>query len=362
MVDGRELWRVILVAATSVAALLPCHGYPEGASKEERAKLDLVAAEIEGWLLYTRPPRKDKGESSWMAEKFRIGEWMTVNHGDHKTMAIWNKDLKHMVKLDANKLVVPHGSWDNYHWSNHNNYLAMKSDAHWAGGYKGRNDVFLLKFSEKRVTRMTFNVEPEYPDLFVVKDLKTGRTDPGTAGLGKSPSIKAVGAVPDDPLAAFRPPDRKLPLTKVAAVLETMTPLPSAKDIKTREYDNWLVEHIWRVKRLLLGELQSDHILVSHWAVKKRQMIPDYLVQGKTYQLMLEPWGERKDLHGEGRIPADKDKVNFDWPVFVDVGPPRPKPKPPKKPKAPPKPPPKPPKKPDLDIPDGDEDDLDLDL
>ncbi|MFC1463106.1 hypothetical protein ACFLQU_05830, partial [Verrucomicrobiota bacterium] len=92
--------------------------------------------------------------------------------------------------------------------------------------------------------------------------------------------------------------------------------------------------------------------------VKKRQLIPDYLVEGKTYELMLERFDAHKELSGEGQISPDPRKINLDWLQFVDIGPPRPKPKPPPKPKV------KPPPKPKIELPgvdDGDDDD-DLDL
>ncbi len=49
--------------------------YPEIADQKERQALDQLALEIEGIILYSRPPDRDQGEKKWMLDTVKIGEW-----------------------------------------------------------------------------------------------------------------------------------------------------------------------------------------------------------------------------------------------------------------------------------------------
>lgn len=282
------------------------------------------------------------------------GRWFTINTGGHDTMLLWHRGLKHVAEIDAKKMVAPHHSWDNFHWSNHNDYMAVRSDGRWAGMHVGPEDAYVIRVSKRRATRVTFGVEAEYPDLLVTKDLATGETHAGSAGIGKSATIAELAAVPGDPMASFKPAgsDTNIPRTRVIALLELRSSLPDKGDLVLLEYENYLAEYVYRVTQIMQGEVESDRIVVAHWAVRDRRLLSGIAAkrEGRSYRLTLEPFAVHKELSGEGKFPADPDKIDLSWPVFFDTSP---IPKPPPRPVVR-----KPPKLPSLDA----GDDLELDL
>jgi hypothetical protein len=63
----------------------------------------------------------------------------------------------------------PDRRWDNMHWSNHNDFIAMQGDGK-------RHEAYAFNPSTNQGTRLSWKGRIRYPDLFVTKDLKTGHS------------------------------------------------------------------------------------------------------------------------------------------------------------------------------------------
>jgi len=230
------------------------------------------------------------------------GHWLTVNHDEHYKMTVWHRDLKHSVELRADRLIRPQHGLGRWHWSNHNDYLAVKSEVYEDRAYEGPADAFVLRFSEKRATRVTFEQETDYPDLFVSRDRRNGRAMPRNGG--PPISIDAVGAEPGDPVAIFRSgdewePDPGPPRNIPRLVLEAeLVAGACVAGLRRPGYTDGLVEFVYDVREVLRGVLEAPRIIVAHRAIRGGRPRTEVgrLRVGQTYRLVLEPWRFHHEL------------------------------------------------------------------
>ena len=237
------------------------------------------------------------------------GNWMTTNHDGHYKMSIIDRDIRNRVVFWAKNMIYPQHGWHNWHWSNHNDYIAMKSEVYrkLKRDYRGPADAFIIKFSASRATRVTFEQTANFPDLFVSRDLRTKRPVPPNGG----PSIsgKRVKLRKYNLARIFRThgetrrdpgPPKRIPRIVVEARLKAKTPLDMNQ---ARRHKNCLVEYVYTPKKVIEGELDEESIVVVHWAVNNGKVLPsiDKLVQGRTYRLILEDWYWHRELKSVAR-------------------------------------------------------------
>ncbi|MGI9244789.1 MAG: hypothetical protein ACR2RV_28560 [Verrucomicrobiales bacterium] len=96
------------------------------------------------------------------------GNLMTSNKPLHRTMDIQEWDGDRLFEINAMQL-LPDARWDNMHWSNHNDFIAMQGDG-------SRKEAYAFHPRTNQGTRLTWNGRTKYPDLFVTRDLKTGQS------------------------------------------------------------------------------------------------------------------------------------------------------------------------------------------
>jgi hypothetical protein len=96
------------------------------------------------------------------------GQRVTSNNGDHKTMNIQDWNGKRLFKISAGS-IRPDREWDNQHWSNHNDFITVEGDGK-------RREAYVFRVSKNEGTRVSWEGRVSYPDLFVAKDLETGRS------------------------------------------------------------------------------------------------------------------------------------------------------------------------------------------
>ena len=237
------------------------------------------------------------------------GNWMTTNHDGHYKMSIIDRDIRNRVVFWSKDMIYPQHGWHNWHWSNHNDYIAMKSEVYrkLKRDYQGPADSFIIKFSTGRATRVTFEQTANFPDLYVSLDRKTGRPVPpgGGPGIGKKKVklrkynlariFRTHGETRKDP-----GPPRRIPRIVVEARLKTKTPLDMNQ---ARRYKNCLVEYIYVPVKVLEGELDEESIVVVHWAVNNGKVLPsiDKFAEGRTYRLTLEDWYWHRELKSVAR-------------------------------------------------------------
>ena len=101
------------------------------------------------------------------------GQWTVNNIGSHRTLAVQRWDGKDRRRLDARILGHDRG-WDDFHWSNHPNYIALQ------GEDRGEEAYVVDVFAEK-ATRVTWEGRVRMPDLFV-EDV----ADPSPAEIARS--------------------------------------------------------------------------------------------------------------------------------------------------------------------------------
>lgn len=237
------------------------------------------------------------------------GNWMTTNHDGHYKMSIISKDIKNRVVFWARDMIHPQHGWHNWHWSNHNDYIAMKSEVYRKldRDYRGPADAFIIKFSAGRATRVTFGQEANFPDLFVSRDRRTGRPVPPRGGraipkeklelrdYSLAKIFRTHGETRRDP-----GPSRRIPRVVVEARLRTKTPLDLDR---ARRYGNCMVEYVYTPRKIVQGELDEESIVVVHWAVHRGKIMPSILkfVEGHTYRLNLEDWYWHRELKAVAR-------------------------------------------------------------
>jgi hypothetical protein len=237
---------------------------------------------------------------------------MTTNHDGHYKMSVISRDIRSRVVFWARGMIHPQHGWHNWHWSNHNDYIAMKSEVYrkLERDYRGAADAFIIKFSAGRATRVTFEQEANFPDLFVSRDRRTGGPVPRNGGASISKSqvelrdynlarvFRTHGETRPDP---GRP--RRVPRLVVEARLKSKTPLDLDR---ARRYGNCLVEYVYVPTRVVRGELDEETIVVVHWAVHRGRIMPSIgkFIQGRSYRLSLEDWYWHRELKAVARKPV----------------------------------------------------------
>ena len=222
--------------------------------------------------------------------------WMTVNHDGHERMSIVHRDIRRRAELEAAELVGSGHGWHNWHWSNHNDYIAVEVFRKTKKQYEGPTDAWILKLSGRRATRVTFDRQANFPDLHVTRDRRTEKPVPKNGG--KEISLKQVSTKPYDLARVFRTkgetehdPGRpgRILRTVVDAELTRVTPIDFGWATK---YDRVLVEYVYTPRKVIKGSLEDGPIIVAHWAVYKKKPVPEFRVfeKGQSYRLELESW------------------------------------------------------------------------
>ena len=237
------------------------------------------------------------------------GNWMTTNHDGHYKMSIIDKNIRGRVIFWARGMIHPQHGWHNWHWSNHNDYIAMKSEVYrkLERDYRGPADAFIIKFSTGKATRVTFEQEANFPDLFVSRDRRT--KGPVPPGGGRSISRKKVKLNRYSLAEIFRThgetrkdpgPPKRIARIVVEARLKTKTPLDLQQALP---YRDCLVEHVYVPQKVIDGELDEESIVVAHWAVRRGKIVSavEKLQEGQTYRLTLEHWYWHPELKAVAR-------------------------------------------------------------
>ncbi len=253
------------------------------------------------------------------------GNWMTVNHDGHYRMSICHRDIKHRIRIESRGIIYPQHGWHNWHWSNHNDYLALKSEVYSIRKYNGLPDGFIFKFSDRVATRITFGQEAEFPDLFVSRDKNSGRKIPRSGG--KSISIEAVNAKKYDIGKVLRTDGETksdpgqpshIPRIVVEATLEVVNPLSKKQACK---FADCLVENVYKVKKVLEGKLDYERIIIMHWVMYNRKYVTysRKFKSGSTYRFEIEPWYLLPDLKSVAQKSVTLKNADF-IPRFFDAG------------------------------------------
>lgn len=187
----------------------------------------------------------------------------------------------------------PTRGWHNWHWSNHNDYLALASEVYRkpAREFTGPPDAFVLQPAARRATRVTFGTHADFPDLFVAGVPRSG---------GRSFPPGEAGAEPYDLARVFRTrgetapdpgPPGHIPRLEVRARLVRSARL----DLRpAHRHRRLLVDHLFEVIEVHRGRLDAATIIVSRRAVHQGRVRP-----GRIVRLRLEPWHlhpERKGI------------------------------------------------------------------
>lgn len=88
------------------------------------------------------------------------GAYVMNNTGEHDTLQIRDWDGSNMFEVDATT-AQPDGEWDNHHWSNHPDYIAVQGEADIVG------EIYIMQVSANDCTRVTWVGGCVCPDLFV---------------------------------------------------------------------------------------------------------------------------------------------------------------------------------------------------
>jgi hypothetical protein len=134
------------------------------------------------------------------------GKLVMNNTGGHHEMVIrgWSEEQGYRV---SGRDAQPDGSWDDFHWSNHADFIA-------AAGDRKKEESYVLRLSDKRVFRVTWEGKTRFPDVFIARAGKTaarGRNEPGrkdatTARPETAPAASPAATTASAPPA--RPPAR----------------------------------------------------------------------------------------------------------------------------------------------------------
>jgi|GEM_PF-1265703 len=239
------------------------------------------------------------------------GGWLTTNSPNHREMYFWSRQLDQQAAFFAKKSLKPHGLWDNWHWSNHPRYLAVKSDGKPANGKP--DDAFVLDIATRKSTRVTFDRDIDYPDLFVASP----------AGQGDL-SAEEIGTHPADARALLRQlvdakERSKNGITTVVArcKLRRKTPVPAPSDIP---YKHYLVQYEWQIVEMVEGQWFAGKFVGVHQAIYDRQPDPEIAGWEKDdiVTLTLQSWDDRPDLHNLGIGDLDDESPN-DLPIYVEA-------------------------------------------
>lgn len=89
------------------------------------------------------------------------GKRIMNNVGSHRQIAIRNWDGQGEFRVDT-RTCRPDREWDDHHWSNHNDYVT-------GHGEDRGEESYVVKVSENRVTRVTWEGDTDAPDLYVAR-------------------------------------------------------------------------------------------------------------------------------------------------------------------------------------------------
>ena len=112
------------------------------------------------------------------------GEWIANNLGSHRQLSLqqWNGDS--LRKIDAK--LRPDRSWDDFHWSNHEDYLAVQ-------GERDREEAYAINVRTGKAVRVTWEGRIRMPDLFVAPAADAAPSAvAATAGSGNAPDAAAA--------------------------------------------------------------------------------------------------------------------------------------------------------------------------
>jgi len=251
--------------------------------------------------------------------------WMTVNHDGHERMSIVHRDVRRRLVLQARDLIGSGHGWHNWHWSNHNDYIAVEVFKKTKKQYEGPTDAWILKLSGRRTARVTFGREANFPDLYVTRDRRTKKKVPKNGGA--EISLRRVPTEPYDLGRVFRtkgeteqdpgPPGRIL-RTVVDAELTRITPIDFKRATR---HDRVLVEYVYLPRKVIKGSLEKGPIIVAHWAVYDKKPVPEFRVfeKGQSYRLELESWYWHPELKSVPRKMA-KLKGKTSPSRYYDIG------------------------------------------
>lgn len=111
-----------------------------------------------------------------------------------------------------------------------------------------------------------------------------------------------------------------VPVLRLRGKLVQTTPVPSEEEIDP--YTSALVEYIYDVEEVLAGDYDHDQVLVRHWGLLDREVVPGFpRTLGESYELVLQPWDRHPQLEGERRT---EETGNFVLPVLYDIAPAKP--------------------------------------
>jgi hypothetical protein len=205
-----------------------------------------------------------------------------------------------------------------YHprWSNHPRFLVITGpyklgdETNRVKGGGAQVEIFVGRFAPgfDRVeawVRITHNGYADFlPDLWVAPD---GGPPPGPTAsppAAQSGSARAAGA-----RAGARAP------LLVEARLVEASPIPAPVAIEP--YRRALVAHRYRVVRVLEGRYDRPELLVAHWAIVDRRLLPTAQREvGRLYRMRLDPYEAHPELEAE-RLIMESDALNL--PLFYDV-------------------------------------------
>ncbi|MBN1809906.1 MAG: carboxypeptidase regulatory-like domain-containing protein [Planctomycetes bacterium] len=137
-----------------------------------------MVARQDHWLYAITPGVGDREYTSGACSPgiSPCGAYVMNNTGTHTTLEIRDWDGSNKFTLDATTC-QPDGEWDNQHWSNHPDYIAVQGEVLVTG------EVYIMHVSANDCTRVTWVGNTRYPDLYVENVLTiTGTvTDSGSS-------------------------------------------------------------------------------------------------------------------------------------------------------------------------------------
>jgi Tol biopolymer transport system component len=158
--EGSGLWVVAVANGAARKLDLPDDytGEPcisaDGKRMAARNENDLYAID-----LVTRTHRKfARGCSPGVSPD---GRRLMNNVGSHRQIAIRDWDGANEIRIDS-RTCRPDRQWDDHHWSNHNDYVA-------GHGEGASEEVYVMKVSANRATRVTWEGGADAPDLYVAR-------------------------------------------------------------------------------------------------------------------------------------------------------------------------------------------------
>ncbi len=104
-----------------------------------------------------------------------------------------------------------------------------------------------------------------------------------------------------------------VPRAEVEAEVEVATPTPDPASLDT--YRRCLAVHVYRVKKVLAGELAARRIAVARWVILDREVVRKAPRVGQTHRLVLEPWDAHSELESERQVTASRE---YDLPTYYD--------------------------------------------